>query len=37
MPGFARRLGWALLAYAALAWLPLAASEYHVHVYTMCL
>jgi branched-chain amino acid transport system permease protein len=37
MPGFARRLGWALLAYAVLAWLPLAASEYHVHVYTMCL
>ncbi len=37
MPGFARRLGWALLAYAALAWLPFAASEYHVHVYTMCL
>jgi branched-chain amino acid transport system permease protein len=37
MPGFARRLGWALLAYAALGWLPFAASEYHVHVYTMCL
>jgi branched-chain amino acid transport system permease protein len=37
MPGFARRFGWALLAYAALAWLPFAASEYHVHVYTMCL
>jgi branched-chain amino acid transport system permease protein len=37
MAGFARRLGWALLAYAALAWLPAAASEYHVHVYTMCL
>src|ERR1700730_18109228 len=37
MPGFARRSGWALLAYAALAWLPFAASEYHVHVYTMCL
>jgi branched-chain amino acid transport system permease protein len=37
MPGFARRLGWALLAYAALAWLPVASSEYHVHVYTMCL
>ena len=37
MPEFARRLGWALLAYAALAWLPFAASEYHVHVYTMCL
>src|SRR2546426_9415093 len=37
MPGFARRLGWALLAYAALAWLPFVASEYHVHVYTMCL
>ncbi|PYN43027.1 MAG: branched-chain amino acid ABC transporter permease [Candidatus Rokuibacteriota bacterium] len=27
-----RRLGWCVLAYAALAWLPLAASEYHTHV-----
>jgi len=37
MPGLARRLGWALAATAALGWLPLAASDYHVHVLTMCL
>lgn len=28
----ARRLGWCLLAYAALAWLPWVVSEYHTHV-----
>ena len=37
MRGLAGRLGWALAAAAALSWLPLAVSEYHVHVLTMCL
>ncbi len=37
MRGIAGRLGWALVAAAALSWLPLAVSEYHVHVLTMCL
>lgn len=32
MPPFARRLGWCLLAYAALAWPPWVVSEYHTHV-----
>ena len=32
MPRFVRRVGWCLLAYAAFAWLPWAASEYHTHV-----
>ena len=32
MPRFVRRLGWCLLAYAALAWLPWVTSEYHTHV-----
>ena len=32
MPGFARRVGWCVLAYAALAWLPFVLSEYHTHV-----
>src|SRR5207245_7141145 len=32
VPRFVRRLGWCLLAYAALAWLPWAASEFHTHV-----
>jgi len=27
-----KRAGWCLLAYAALAWVPWAASEYHTHV-----
>jgi branched-chain amino acid transport system permease protein len=30
---FARRIGWCLLAYAALAWLPWVVSEYHTHVF----
>jgi len=29
---FTRRLGWCLVAYALLAWLPGALSEYHTHV-----
>ncbi len=37
MEVFARRLGWCLLAYAALAWLPWAVSEYHTHVLTISL
>jgi branched-chain amino acid transport system permease protein len=32
-----RRLGWCLLAYAALAWLPWAVSEYQTHVLTTSL
>ena len=32
MPRRVRRLGWCLLAYAALAWVPWTASEYHTHV-----
>ena len=32
MKPFARRLGWCLLAYVALAWLPWVVSEYHAHV-----
>jgi branched-chain amino acid transport system permease protein len=30
--GLGRRLGWAVAVYAALAWLPWALSEYHLHV-----
>jgi branched-chain amino acid transport system permease protein len=37
MPPVARRLGWALLVYAALAWPPWAFSEYHTHVFTISL
>jgi len=37
MTGLACRLGWCALAYAALAWLPLAVSEYHTHVLTIAL
>src|SRR5262249_57581236 len=32
----ARRLGWCLVAYAALAWVPWSASEYHTHVLVTC-
>jgi branched-chain amino acid transport system permease protein len=32
MPPLARRVGWSLLAFAALSWLPLAVTEYHTHV-----
>ena len=32
MPGLARRVAWCALAYAALAWLPWALSEYHTHI-----
>jgi len=37
VPSFVRRLGWCLLAYAALAWLPWVASEYHTHVFATSL
>ena len=37
MAGLARRLGWCVAGYAALAWLPLVASEYHTHVFTIAL
>jgi len=33
----ARRLGWCLVGYAALAWLPWAVSEYQTHVFTTSL
>jgi branched-chain amino acid transport system permease protein len=34
VPGLARRVGWCVLAYVALAWLPWAVSEYHTHILT---
>ena len=37
MAGLPRRLGWCVLAFAALAWLPAVASEYHTHVLTISL
>ena len=37
MSAFGRRLGWCLTAYAALAWLPWAVSEYQTHVLTTSL
>jgi len=37
MAGLGRRLGWCVAGYAALAWLPLAVSEYHTHVFTIAL
>ena len=37
MRPFARRLGWCLVAYVALGWLPRVASEYHTHVLTISL
>src|SRR5215831_1522112 len=36
LPRRARRLGWCLVAYAALAWVPWSASEYHTHVLVTC-
>src|SRR5439155_1746926 len=32
LPRRVRRLGWCVLAYTALAWVPWGASEYHTHV-----
>ncbi len=37
MPTWARRLGWCVLAYVALAWLPWTVSEYHTHVLVVSL
>jgi branched-chain amino acid transport system permease protein len=37
LSAFVRRLGWCLAAYAALAWLPWAVSEYQTHVLTTSL
>jgi branched-chain amino acid transport system permease protein len=37
MAGLGRRLGWCVVAYGALGWLPFVASEYHVHVLTISL
>jgi branched-chain amino acid transport system permease protein len=34
MPPLLRRLGWSLLAYSGLAWLPWVLSGYHTHVLT---
>jgi branched-chain amino acid transport system permease protein len=33
--GFVRRMGWCVLAFVALAWLPWVLSEYHTHVLAM--
>ena len=37
MEAFARRVGWCLLAYAAVAWVPWVTTEYHTHVLTIAL
>src|SRR3989475_12057579 len=37
MPPLLRRLGWCLLAYIGLAWLPWVLSGYHTHVLTTSL
>src|ERR1044071_8334929 len=37
MSPLARRIAWSLLAFAALAWLPLAVSEYHTHIFIISL
>jgi branched-chain amino acid transport system permease protein len=37
VPALARRLGYCVVAYLALAWLPWAVSEYQAHVLTTCL
>ncbi len=37
MPPWARRLGWCVFAYLALAWLPWTVSEYHTHVLVVSL
>src|SRR5207247_2932231 len=37
LAAFGRRLGWCLLAYAALGWLPWAVSEYQTHIFTTSL
>src|SRR5262245_54671958 len=37
MLAFARRFGYCVVAFAALAWLPWAVSEYQTHVLTTCL
>ena len=37
MAGFLRRLGLCVVAYAALAWVPLTTSEYHTHILVISL
>src|SRR6266481_4461475 len=37
MAGLPRRLGLCLVAYAALAWVPLVTSEYHTHILVISL
>src|SRR5258705_4660255 len=37
MAGLLRRLGLCLVAYAALAWVPLVTSEYHTHILVISL
>ena len=37
MSPLAQRIGWAVLVFAALSWLPLAVSDYHTHVFIISL
>src|SRR5438876_577843 len=37
MAPLARRIAWSLLAFAALAWLPFAVSDYHTHIFIISL
>jgi len=37
MSPLARRIACSVLAFAALSWLPLAVTEYHTHVFIICL
>jgi len=37
MSSFLRRVGWCLLGYAAVAWLPLVTTEYHTHILVISL
>jgi branched-chain amino acid transport system permease protein len=37
MSPLAQRIGWAVVAFAALSWLPLAVSDYHTHVFIISL
>src|SRR5262245_41077398 len=37
MSPLARRIAWAVVAFAALSWLPFAVSEYHTHIFIISL
>jgi len=37
MSPLAQRIGWAVVVFAALSWLPLAVSDYHTHVFIISL